>query len=77
MDWALEFYQKQNLWSGCYDGEVREEHREKAAFVDKSVGSSAKRVLELGAGGGQVSVALAQMGHDVVAVDLVSSALIA
>lgn len=73
MDWALEFYDKQNQWSGCYLDEVSDAHREKAALIAELAGPGVKRILELGAGGGQMAIAAAELGHTVVAVELVPS----
>ncbi len=69
MDWALEFYTKQNAWSGVYASTVTDEHRRKAAWIEELVGPGQKRILELGAGGGQVAAAMAAMGHEVVALE--------
>lgn len=70
MDWAFEFYTKQNQWSGVYEEPINEGHRQKAAWVEEFTGAGPKRVLELGAGGGQVAAAMAELGHAVVAVEL-------
>lgn len=71
MDWAREFYEKQNRWSGVYEEAISTTNREKAALIAEYSGTGSKRVLELGAGGGQASVAMAMLGHTVVAVELV------
>lgn len=71
MEWAREFYEKQNRWSGVYEEEITATNREKAALIAEFAGAGAKRVLELGAGGGQAAVATAALGHTVVAVELV------
>ncbi len=47
--------------------------REKAALIEEFTGDGTKRVLELGAGGGQGAAAAADLGHSVVAVELVPS----
>ena len=54
MDWALEFYTKQNQWSGVYEEAINDGHRLKAGWIAELVGPGKKRVLELGAGGVQV-----------------------
>jgi len=69
MDWALQFYTKQNQWSGVYEEPINEDHRLKAAWIEELTGAGHKRVLELGAGGGQVAAAMAELGHEVVAVE--------
>lgn len=69
MDWALEFYTKQNQWSGVYEEAINEGHRLKASWIAEFTGPGKKRILELGAGGGQVAAAMADLGHDVTAVE--------
>ena len=71
MDWALEFYTKQNQWSGVYEEAINEGHRLKASWIEELTGPGKKRILELGAGGGQVAAAMADLGHDVIAVEQV------
>ncbi|MFN8443522.1 MAG: class I SAM-dependent methyltransferase [Caldilineaceae bacterium] len=71
MDWSLEFYTKQNQWSGVYEAPINEDHRRKAGWIEELTGSGHRRVLELGAGGGQVAAAMAALGHEVVAVEQV------
>lgn len=73
MNWVLEFYNKQNEWSGCASGAVTDNHCQKADLVEEFVGPGSKRILELGAGGGQVAAAMADLGHDVTAIELVPS----
>ena len=70
MKWVRDFYQYQAKWSGAYWGDVQDVHREKVALVTEFVGDIPKRILELGAGGGQNAVAIAELGHEVVAVEL-------
>ncbi len=69
MDWALEFYTKQNQWSGVYEEPINEGHRLKAGWIAELTGTGHKRILELGAGGGQVAAAMADLGHAVIAVE--------
>lgn len=73
MEWVREFYEKQNAWSGVYEEEISQTNREKAALIETFAGTGPKRVLELGAGGGQGAAAAADLGHTVVAVELVPS----
>jgi SAM-dependent methyltransferase len=75
MDWARQFYIRQEQWSGIYTGDVAEEHRRRAAAIGRLAGGGPKRVLELGAGGGQAAAAAADLGHTVVALDLARAAL--
>ncbi|KPL90223.1 hypothetical protein SE16_00005, partial [Ardenticatena maritima] len=60
--WARKFYAKQAEWSGIYWGNVEERHRRKAEWAYSVIGVPPKRVLELGAGGGQNAIALAEKG---------------
>lgn len=69
MDWALQFYTKQNQWSGVYEESIHDGHRLKASWIEELTGPGKKRILELGAGGGQVAAAMAMLGHDVTAVE--------
>ncbi len=71
MDWALEFYTKQNQWSGVYEEASNDGHRLKAGWIAELTGPGPKRILELGAGGGQVAAAMADLGHEVIAVEQV------
>jgi SAM-dependent methyltransferase len=72
MDWVEAFYTRQNEWSGCYMCPVEERDRERVAAMQRLVGSGKKRILELGAGGGQTAAAAAA-GHSVTAVELAAS----
>src|SRR5262245_440053 len=64
------FYELQEELSGAYSGEITDDHRAKASLVQRHCGRD-RRVLELGAGGGQVAVATAELGFAVDAVELV------
>jgi 16S rRNA A1518/A1519 N6-dimethyltransferase RsmA/KsgA/DIM1 with predicted DNA glycosylase/AP lyase activity len=66
----LAFYERQEELSGAYSGDVTEYHRAKASLVEAHCGRR-RRVLELGAGGGQMAVATADLGFSVEAVELV------
>lgn len=71
MDWVAAFYARQfELMDGAGAWEIQPAHREIARSVPKLAPPPA-RVLELGAGGGQVAAALADLGYEVVAVELV------
>ncbi len=50
MEWVLDFYHKQNAWSGVYEEEISQTNRENAALIEELAGPGPKRVLELGAG---------------------------
>ncbi len=69
--WTQDFYTKQAEWSGIYYGGVEERHRRKAEWVQTVLGKPPRRILELGAGGGQNAFALAERGYEVVAVEQV------
>ena len=70
MDWVKEFYTAQNDWFGVYLGEVEDSHRERAELIQKMVEKPALKILELGGGGGQTAIALAELGHEVTMVEL-------
>ena len=74
MEWVETFYRRQDEWSGIYSGKMTDEHRRKVAAIAQFAGPGSKRVLELGAGGGQCAAAAAEMGHTVTAIELVPSA---
>jgi SAM-dependent methyltransferase len=76
LDWIAGFYQKQSEW-GLSSSAVRPFHRARAARMEDALGSGPFRVLELGAGAGEVAIAMAERGHDVVAVDLVGERIAA
>lgn len=70
MDWVPAFYAKQyELLDEADSWEIQSVHRERASVVQALVAPPA-RVLELGAGGGQTAAALADLGYDVVANEL-------
>lgn len=71
MHWALEFYKKQNEWIGAYRGEPGELEKEKVKKIRNKAGEPPLEILELGPGGGQFSVACAEAGYKVVAIELV------
>jgi len=75
MDWVKSFYDAQNEWFGVYLGAVEESHHERAALMNEMTDSRAKRVLELGAGGGQTAIALAALGHEVSTVELLEESV--
>ncbi len=70
MDWIASFYRRQTEW-GASDGGVQAFHRARATQVEELLGPGPFRVLELGAGSGEVAIAMAERGHRVVAVELV------
>jgi SAM-dependent methyltransferase len=79
MNWVKDFYSKQNEWLGIYLGEIEEMHHQRALLLHDYIQSQPQcpepsqiRVLELGAGGGQTAVALAQFGYDITTVELLA-----
>ena len=71
MDWVKSFYRKQEKWLGVYSGPIKEHHRQLAAKVWEEISFPPKKVLELGAGGGQFAAAAASLGYDVTAIEIV------
>lgn len=72
MDWVETFYSAQNDWLGVYLTPLEERDQERVALVHELVGEAPRRILELGAGGGQTAVALALAGHEVSMVELLT-----
>jgi SAM-dependent methyltransferase len=76
MAWVKSFYEKQHLWSNVYAGDIEAWHRDKAKTILLTDHKPPYRILELGCGGGQIAVSLAALGHDVVAIDMSSAAIL-
>ena len=76
MNWVKAFYEKQHQWGNVYSGEVEAWNRDKAKSIMLPDQESPYRILELGCGGGQLAVALADLGHEVVAIDMNSDAIL-
>jgi len=74
MEWVKEFYQLQGEWGGSYKGAPHSWHHYYSEKLQNYIGAAPRRILELGAGGGQLSVAFAERGNKVVAVELVPEA---
>lgn len=71
MDWVETFYSKQNEWFGVYLGSVEESHHKRAWLVHEMAElKGICQVLELGAGGGQTTYALANLGHHATMIEL-------
>lgn len=75
MDWVKEFYTAQNEWFGVYLVEIEENHRERAILINSMTDSKPKKILELGAGGGQTSIALSELGHEVSMIELLEDSV--
>ena len=70
MDWVKSFYEKQHQWANVYADNVEADHRDKSESIVLPGRRAPYRILELGCGGGQMTAALADLGHSVTAVDL-------
>ena len=70
MDWVKEFYATQNEWFGVYLGDISPSHHMRASLVQQMTGTETKKILELGAGGGQTAIALGQLGHEITMIEL-------
>ncbi len=78
MDWVKDFYSKQvkwfdipARWATFSLDNIPDRMRRYAAAVESLAGPGGKRILELGAAGGGYAATLANLGHDVVAVEIV------
>lgn len=69
-----EFFEQQDRLARVYAGPILNHHHQNARDITARLGGSGKRILELGAGGGQNAAALAELGHDVTALELVPRA---
>ena len=73
MNWVREFYSAQNRWMEIYLGDLDESHEERLQRMLRlypQLAQAGLRILELGAGGGQTSLRLAMLGHELTAVEL-------
>lgn len=68
MDWVLPFYGYRGTRMGPTG--VFESHRARAASIERLCGQGKKRVLDLGAGAGGTSAAIAELGHEVIAIEV-------
>ena len=82
MEWTKDFYTRQYellgspaVWASFSPSNLPERATGRAAAVERLAGSGAKRVLELGCGGGIMAGAIALLGNRVVAVDIVDEAV--
>lgn len=75
MDWVKEFYAAQNNWFGVYLVDIEEHHRERATLIHSMTSDVPKQILELGAGGGQTAIALAELGHEVSMIELLKDSV--
>lgn len=75
-DWVEAFYNKQNNWFGAYLGPIESTHHQRAALINEMTDATPKSVLELGAGGGQTAMALAQLGHQLTTIELLEESVL-
>lgn len=73
IDWTKEFYTRSRERWG--PSGILPHHQERAAQIARLCGPGKKRVLELGAGAGGAAAAIADLGHDVVAIDIAPPAV--
>lgn len=73
LGWVKPFYDQTAIWWGADPQDVGV-HPGRVAIVARLCGAGSKRLLELGAGPCATAAALADAGHDVVAVELSSRA---
>lgn len=65
-----DFYRYQNRWSKIYFRNISQSDLDKVLWLNQISGMSSKRILEIGAGGGQFAVAACQHGHQVTAIEI-------
>lgn len=70
MEWTKEFYRTQGEWGDVFKGDPTSWHHYYAERLSSYMPAAA-RILELGSGGGQLALALAARGHEVLAIELV------
>src|SRR5512137_2748216 len=68
LDWIKPFYDRTAAWWG--PNTATAVYQERVRAVERLAGPPPRRVLDLGAGPGGTSAALADAGYDVVAVEL-------
>lgn len=64
-----DFYRYQHQWSKIYFRDISPSDKERVQWIHRITGMSGVRTLELGAGGGQFSVAASQKGYLVTAIE--------
>lgn len=82
MRWAKEFYTKQYqwlespaIWTMYSPDSPPDQAMRRAKAVERLAGPGSKRILELGCGSGLVAGAMAHLGNEIVALDIVDSAV--
>ena len=69
LEWVKDFYTQAGIWWGD-DPQAEGTHAERAAIIERLCGSGKKHILDLGAGSGRTAAYLADLGHDVVAIEI-------
>jgi len=70
--WVKDFYTQTGIWWGA-DPQAPDVHKTRVEIVERLCGSGSKKILDLGTGPGATAAALADAGHDVLAVELSST----
>jgi len=65
-----DFFRLQNQWSKIYFRDISQGDLDRVLWINRLTGMRGVRILELGAGGGQFSVAACQLNHKVTAVEI-------
>lgn len=65
-----DFYKFQNEWSSIYFRDISDNDFDRVKWVKRITGKKVGRLLELGAGGGQFSVAASLLNYQVTAVEI-------
>lgn len=65
-----DFYRLQNQWSKIYFRDISQGDLDRVLWINRLTGMRGVHILELGAGGGQFSVAACQLNHKVTAVEI-------
>ena len=70
--WIKDFYTQAGEWWGA-DPQAPTVHKTRVEIVERLCGAGPKKILDLGTGPGATAAALADAGHNVIAVELSSS----
>lgn len=68
-DWIKDFYSQAGIWWGK-DPQASGEHATRVETIERLCKPGTRKILDLGAGPGRTAAALADMGYDVVGVEL-------
>ncbi len=67
--WIKDFYDQAGVWWGA-DPQAPTVHKARVEIVERVCGAGAKTILDLGTGPGATAAAFADVGHNVIAVEL-------